>query len=317
MNSSVQARSRRHGRSSLPWSGWALNKCREPQCRSVEDDPSPGVVGTRRTPSGWPVVARGGQKSRPGGPPGRVARSTNGPPRPFATWRLASNRAVGPRVWCVASGRARGEPAPLAASILAASDARPMDVRPVGPRRRPPALAKVWRPLPPCDADPGPGRPERGEAGQVCAVQRLLEPQDVVLGELDGDLARRNRIERGRCVAGHPPALVEVDHDRHRIGDRVTCRRDRREALLEPARIDPDLERRDPSSRRRSARTGASRQAEQHPTCVRGDPPPNRVATSTPATWCGIHGAFGAIPTRMEIDGPGPDLVGDVGGRCR
>ena len=96
---------------------------------------------------------------------------------------------------------------------------------------------------PPAMRMPGAEARSAARPAQVRAGQRLLEPQDVVLGEPDGDLAGRDRVERRRRVAGHPPALVEVDHDRHRVADRVARRRDRGEPLLEPARVDPDLER--------------------------------------------------------------------------
>ena len=44
------------------------------------------------------------------------------------------------------------------------------------------------------------------------------------------DRARGDQIDRRRRVAGHPPALVEIDHDRHRVADGGAGRRDRRDA---------------------------------------------------------------------------------------
>ena len=87
----------------------------------------------------------------------------------------------------------------------------------------------------------------RRQSAQVRAGERLLEPQDVVLREARrrSPRASTGSSEAGR-VAGHPPGLVQVDHDRHRIADRVAGRGDRREALVQPPRVDPDLQRPEP-----------------------------------------------------------------------
>jgi hypothetical protein len=92
------------------------------------------------------------------------------------------------------------------------------------------------------DPDARRRRPERGETAQVRPGQGLLDPQDVVLGESGGDGPGAHRVEGARRVARHPPALVEVDHDRHRGADGVAGRRYGSEALLEPPGIDADLD---------------------------------------------------------------------------
>ena len=243
------------------------------------------------------------------------------PPTPAATCRLASNPMPFVQVCGVYQRpRARASSAivPAVQHPGGQHDVGLMDVERVGLDGGH-QLGERAGHLAPRDADPGPGRPERRQAGQVRAGQRLLEPQDVVLGELDGDLARGDRIERGRRVAGHPPALVEVDHDRHRIGDRVPCRRDGREPLLEPARIDPDLERREALVAEAERGLGASRRGEQHPARgVRRDPRGRAteqgrdghardLARDVPQ--CSLERP---VATRMEIDGlEDLDLVGD------
>ena len=112
---------------------------------------------------------------------------------------------------------------------------------------------------------PGAEPRKRGQSRQVRPGQGLLQPQDVERGEPGGHLAGRDRVERARRVAGHPPALVEVDHDRHRVADRVARRDDRGDALLEPARIDPDLERTEPLVAQPQRRFGACRRWQEHP----------------------------------------------------
>ena len=101
--------------------------------------------------------------------------------------------------------------------------------------------------------------------------------------------AGRDRVQRRRGVAGHPPALVEVDHDRHRIADRVARRGHRRETLLEPVRVDPDLERPEAlvaagAAPIRPARpAAAATRTRRRPGCP-SSAPPNSVATGSPAT---------------------------------
>ena len=137
------------------------------------------------------------------------------------------------------------------------------------------------------DAHAGRRRAQSGQTAQVRAGERLLEPQDVVLGELDGDRPRRDRVDRRRRVAGHPPALVEVDHDRHRIADRVPGRGDGGQALLEPSGIDPDLERARTPPRagaapiRRAPPAAAASRTRRRPGCP-SVAPPKSVATGQP-----------------------------------
>ena len=52
---------------------------------------------------------------------------------------------------------------------------------------------------------------------------------------------------------------------RHRVADRVARRGDRREAVLEPARIDPDLERTEALIAQPQRRFGARRRWQEHP----------------------------------------------------
>ncbi len=81
-----------------------------------------------------------------------------------------------------------------------------------------------------------------GQTREVGAVERFFEPQHVELGQPRSDRARRLPVDRGGRVAGHPPALVQVDHDRHRVADGVARRAHGRQPVLEPPRIDPDLQ---------------------------------------------------------------------------
>jgi ABC-type uncharacterized transport system ATPase subunit len=55
----------------------------------------------------------------------------------------------------------------------------------------------------------------------VVAVQRLLDPEDVVLGEALDDAPRVLGAEPAGDVACHAPPLVEVDEDVERVADRV------------------------------------------------------------------------------------------------
>ena len=248
------------------------------ECGLVEDDPEPGRRRDAQDAVGAGPDRLGEHEVAPlRGPPGRVVRelderSASDPGRDLQVGQQPD--AVRPGVRRVPAAAREGElgDRPAVQHPGGQHDVGLVDVERVGLDGGQ-QLGERAGHLAPGDADPGPGRPERRQAGQVGAGQRLLEPQDVVLGELDGDLARGDRIERGRRVAGHPPALVEVDHDRHRIGDRVPCRRDGREPLLEPARIDPDLERREALVAEAERGLGASRRGEQHPARgVRRDP---------------------------------------------
>ena len=71
----------------------------------------------------------------------------------------------------------------------------------------------------------------------------------------------------GRRVAGHPPALVEVDHDGHRVADRGARRGDRGQPLVEalPARVDPDLQRPEALLAQAQGRLGPLGGRQQHP----------------------------------------------------
>ena len=92
------------------------------------------------------------------------------------------------------------------------------------------------------DADPEAGSAQPRQPAQVGAGQRLLHPQHVQLGQPGRDPPRRGRVQRRARVARHPPALVQVDHDRHGVTDRLARGGDRGQAVVEAARVDPDLE---------------------------------------------------------------------------
>ena len=118
-------------------------------------------------------------------------------------------------------------------------------------------------------------------------------------------------IDGGR-VAGHPPALVEVDHDRHRIADGVPGRRHGGEALLEPSRIDPDLERAEPLVAQAQGRFGPGGRGQQHPargigrdavagaTEERGDREPGDLADDVPQRDLDRPVAAGVEVDRLE-----------------
>ena len=83
---------------------------------------------------------------------------------------------------------------------------------------------------------------EPGKPLQVGSLQRLLEPEQVELGQLGRDVPRGAWVESRACVAGHAPTLVEIDHQRH-SGQRLAHGRDRRQAGVEVLRVDPQLHR--------------------------------------------------------------------------
>ena len=56
---------------------------------------------------------------------------------------------------------------------------------------------------------------------QVAGGQRLLQPEHAELGQLAGQPPDRGQVEGGRDVPGHPPPLVQVDHDVQAVPDRL------------------------------------------------------------------------------------------------
>ena len=84
---------------------------------------------------------------------------------------------------------------------------------------------------------------EHPHAVEVVAGEGLLDPQDAVLGELVDHPSRRLRVQPGRDVTGHPPPLVEIDHDLQRVPHRLADRGDDGDAGGEPVPGDPDLDR--------------------------------------------------------------------------
>ena len=227
--------------------------------------PSPGADGTRRTPSGPGRTGSASMKSRRSGvqPGGSYGNSMNGPPpTPAATCRLASSpMPVGPGV--------RREPAvprerelgdrPRPEHPGGQDDVGLVDVERVGlergdAARRTSGSSRRRRSGCPAPTPRSAASPRRSVPASGSSTHRTSS-----VGEADGDLAGGDRVERAGRVAGHPPALVEVDHDRHRVADGVARRRDGGEPVLELARIDPDLERAEPLVAEAERRFGARR----------------------------------------------------------
>ena len=221
--------------------------------------PSPGRVGTRSIPSRSGRIGSARKASRRSGvqPGGSYGNSMNGPPpTPAATCRLASSPIPFVQV-CGVNQRLR-------ASASSAEGPRPehpgrqddvglVDVERVRVERgqrlgeRPGHLAAG-------DAHAGRRRAQRGQPGAGPCRPAAPPPT----ARRTRRAARRSaRAATGssdaRHVAGHPPALVEVDHDRHRVADRGAGRGDGREALVEARGSTRILSARNPSSRRRSA----------------------------------------------------------------
>ena len=209
---------------------------------SSSDDPEPGRVpargASRRDPAG---SARRGRRrvARASSRAGRTGtRGTARRRRPAATWRFASSPIPFVQV-CGVNQRFRASAS--SAIVRAREHARRRGRRPAGRRRthrrraRRASSANVRVISPPAIRIPGTGRPERGEtrAGR----SRRAAPR--ARARRARRAARRSigpsrRRSSGPTVAGHPPALVEVDHDRHRVADGGPRRRDGGEPLLEP-----------------------------------------------------------------------------------
>ncbi len=156
---------------------------------------------------------------------------------------------------------------------------------------------------------PGEPRPQRRQPSQVRAGERLLHPEHAVIRQPGRDVPRRLEIDRRRGVAGHPPALVQVDHDRHRVADGGTRRCDRGEPFLEPARVDADLEGSEPLLAQPQGGFGPFWCGHQHPAGgvrrqrvgraaeQRGDRQPRDLARDVP------QGRLERpVPTCVEVD---------------
>ena len=89
----------------------------------------------------------------------------------------------------------------------------------------------------------------------VIGAQRLLEPVDRERLELAGALRRRGDVPARRQVAGHPPALVGVDHDPHVGPDRVAHRRDHLDVVAPVIVVEAQLDGAH-AARRAAPRTG-------------------------------------------------------------
>lgn len=143
------------------------------------------------------------------------------------------------------------------------------------------------------DPHPGGRRAQASKTAQVRAGQRFLEPQDPVIGQAGGNAASGDRIDRRTGVTGHPPALIEIDHDRHRVADGRTGRRDRSQAIHQVARVDADLEGLEALLAEPQRGLGAGGWREQ------------RAAR-------GIGGDPAGRPAEQGRDGQAGDLAGDV-----
>ena len=122
---------------------------------------------------------------------------------------------------------------------------RLVDVERIGIERRQ-RLGKRASHLAAGDPDARRRGAQRREPSQIRAGKRLFQPQHVVRRELSRDVPGGDRVQGGRRVAGHPPALVEIDHERHGVTHRVAGGGDRGEPFVQVPRIDPDLHRAEP-----------------------------------------------------------------------
>ena len=87
------------------------------------------------------------------------------------------------------------------------------------------------------------GLPEQPHPRQITAGERLLDPQHRELVEAVQQLPHVGWAEPGTGVAGHPPPLVEVDHDLEPVAGGGPDRGHDRDAFIEAVASDPDLDR--------------------------------------------------------------------------
>ena len=188
------------------------------------------------------------------------------PPTPAATCRLARRPIPFVQVWGVyqrpLASATLGEPAPVG-HARGEDDVGLVDVERVGGEGGF-ELAICPGHLAAGDPDPGHGRAQRGEPGQVGAVEWLLDPEHVEIGRRSAIERRRREVDRRAHVAGHPPALVEVDHDRHRVADGLAGRAHGSDPILEPVADRPGSSARGSPRRGVGARSRRARRRQEH-----------------------------------------------------
>ena len=186
-------------------------------------------------------------KSRRSGvqPGGSYGNSRNGPPpTPQQTCRLASKPIPLVHVWGVNQRLRRST---TSASVRA--PATPSDSTTSGWKTSSASTASAFqssieraRHLAAGDprADP---RAQPAHPLEVGAGERLLDPQHAELVELRDHARRIGRPQPRLDVAGHPPPLVEVDHDLERLPDLVADRGRRGDPLGERVAGNAQLDR--------------------------------------------------------------------------
>jgi len=129
-------------------------------------------------------------------------------------------------------------------------------------------------------------RPQPRVALHVAGRQRLLEPVHAERLERAGARDRLRDVPRPRAVAGHPPAVVGVDHDLHRRADRLAHRRDDRDVVAPVRVVEAELDRAHPRGTQRDhpprALLGddelAARRVGQDPLAAAAEEAPQRLA---------------------------------------
>ena len=76
---------------------------------------------------------------------------------------------------------------------------------------------------------------------RIVGSQRLLEPVDAELLERACTLRGRGDVPARLHVAGHAPSLVRVDHDLHRVADRLAHGADHGEVVAPVGEVEAEL----------------------------------------------------------------------------
>ena len=256
-------------------------------------------------------------------PGGSYGNSRYGPPpTPAATCRLASRPSPFVQV-CGVNHRPRASASSRDRPVAEHAD-RPARRR-AGRRRRRPRRARhsasrcVRVISPPAMRIPRP-------AARSAASPRRSVPSSGSSSHSTSSSASRAAISRAgpdvdrrRRVAGHPPALVEVDHDGHRVTDRRPRRGHGGEALVEPARVDADLQRAEALVAQAQRRLGPLGRRQQHPARGIGGDRLGRAAEQRRHRQAGDlagdvpqGGLERPVPAGMEVDRlEDPDVAGD------
>src|SRR3989442_8776897 len=61
-----------------------------------------------------------------------------------------------------------------------------------------------------------------GEAGEIGMIQRFFQPVDAILLQFSSDVQGPLHIPGSAQITGHPPPLVRVNYDVHRVSDCLT-----------------------------------------------------------------------------------------------